>query len=141
MVYMEKVQLLDKGTYTCECRNAAGSSSKEHHLEVHGERGGPEICGDGWRCCDLSHCKVQMDPKPLPGALDILEGMLLPGPALPLHLCTAEGVSAHPLHPVSLCPQHCQGSRAAATPRGKFLSSRVARQSWSARPWGHHHPG
>ncbi|XP_039417870.1 hemicentin-2 [Corvus cornix cornix] len=35
MVYMEKVQLLDKGTYTCECKNAAGSSSKEHHLEVH----------------------------------------------------------------------------------------------------------
>ncbi|XP_056361302.1 LOW QUALITY PROTEIN: hemicentin-2 [Oenanthe melanoleuca] len=35
VVYMEKVQLLDQGTYTCECRNAAGSSSKEHHLEVH----------------------------------------------------------------------------------------------------------
>ncbi|KAJ7414143.1 hemicentin-2 [Willisornis vidua] len=35
MVYMEKVQLVDKGTYTCECRNAVGSSSKEHHLEVH----------------------------------------------------------------------------------------------------------
>ncbi|XP_063265782.1 hemicentin-2 isoform X3 [Prinia subflava] len=34
-VYMEKVQLLDQGTYICECRNAAGSSSKEHHLEVH----------------------------------------------------------------------------------------------------------
>ncbi|XP_014111826.1 PREDICTED: hemicentin-2 [Pseudopodoces humilis] len=35
MVYMEKVQLLDQGTYICECSNAAGSSSKEHHLEVH----------------------------------------------------------------------------------------------------------
>ncbi|OWK59760.1 Hemicentin-2 [Lonchura striata] len=35
VVHMEKVQLLDQGTYTCECRNAAGSSSKEHHLEVH----------------------------------------------------------------------------------------------------------
>ncbi|XP_062361457.1 hemicentin-2 [Cinclus cinclus] len=35
MMYMEKVQLLDHGTYICECRNAAGSSSKEHHLEVH----------------------------------------------------------------------------------------------------------
>ncbi|XP_071310090.1 hemicentin-2 isoform X1 [Agelaius tricolor] len=35
VVYMEKVELLDQGTYTCECRNAAGSSSKEHHLEVH----------------------------------------------------------------------------------------------------------
>ncbi|RMB93417.1 hypothetical protein DUI87_30112 [Hirundo rustica rustica] len=35
MVFMEKVQLLDQGTYICECRNAAGSSSKEHHLEVH----------------------------------------------------------------------------------------------------------
>ncbi|KAM7033975.1 hemicentin-2 [Acridotheres tristis] len=35
VVYMEKVQLLDQGTYICECRNAAGSSSKEHHLEVH----------------------------------------------------------------------------------------------------------
>ncbi|GAB0198482.1 hemicentin-2 [Grus japonensis] len=35
MLYIEKVQLVDKGTYTCECRNAAGSSSKEHHLEVH----------------------------------------------------------------------------------------------------------
>lgn len=54
--------------------------------------------------------------KPLPGALDILEGMLVPGSALPLHLCTAEGIAAHPLHPVSLCLQHCQGSRAAATP-------------------------
>lgn len=54
MVYMEKVQLLDQGTYTCECRNAAGSSRKEHHLEVHGEHGGTETCGDGWRCCDTS---------------------------------------------------------------------------------------
>ncbi|XP_075295707.1 hemicentin-2 [Opisthocomus hoazin] len=35
MLYIEKVQLVDKGTYTCECRNAAGSSSKEHRLEVH----------------------------------------------------------------------------------------------------------
>ncbi|KAM8995979.1 hemicentin-2 isoform 2-T2 [Ara ararauna] len=35
VVYMEKVRLEDKGTYTCECSNAAGSSSKEHHLEVH----------------------------------------------------------------------------------------------------------
>uniref|UniRef100_A0A8D2MDL8 Ig-like domain-containing protein n=1 Tax=Zonotrichia albicollis TaxID=44394 RepID=A0A8D2MDL8_ZONAL len=35
VVYMEKVQLLDQGTYTCECRNIAGSSSKEHHLKVH----------------------------------------------------------------------------------------------------------
>ncbi|XP_054077069.1 hemicentin-2 isoform X2 [Rissa tridactyla] len=35
MLYIEKVWLVDKGTYTCECRNAAGSSSKEHRLEVH----------------------------------------------------------------------------------------------------------
>ncbi|KAM6372038.1 LOW QUALITY PROTEIN: hemicentin-2 [Pluvialis apricaria] len=35
MLYIEKVLLVDKGTYTCECRNAAGRSSKEHHLEVH----------------------------------------------------------------------------------------------------------
>ncbi|KAM9594340.1 hemicentin-2 isoform 4-T4 [Morphnus guianensis] len=35
MLYIEKVQLVDTGTYTCECRNAAGSSSKEHRLEVH----------------------------------------------------------------------------------------------------------
>lgn len=61
MVYMEKVQLLDQGTYVCECRNAAGSSSKEHRLQVHGERGGPETCGGGWRCCDFSPCKL--DPK------------------------------------------------------------------------------
>lgn len=42
MVYMEKVRLEDKGTYTCECSNAAGSSSRDHHLEVHGEPGEPE---------------------------------------------------------------------------------------------------
>ncbi|XP_049688139.1 hemicentin-2 [Accipiter gentilis] len=35
MLYIEKVRLVDTGTYTCECRNAAGSSSKEHRLEVH----------------------------------------------------------------------------------------------------------
>nr|XP_010300774.1 PREDICTED: hemicentin-2 [Balearica regulorum gibbericeps] len=35
MLYIEKVRLVDKGTYTCECRKAAGSSSKEHRLEVH----------------------------------------------------------------------------------------------------------
>ncbi|XP_074017166.1 hemicentin-2 [Numenius arquata] len=35
MLYIEKVRLVDKGMYTCECRNAAGSSSKAHHLEVH----------------------------------------------------------------------------------------------------------
>ncbi|KAM6193100.1 hemicentin-2 [Sarcoramphus papa] len=34
-LYIEKVRLVDEGTYTCECRNAAGSSSKEHRLEVH----------------------------------------------------------------------------------------------------------
>ncbi|XP_059684707.1 hemicentin-2 [Gavia stellata] len=34
-LYIEKVLLVDKGTYTCECRNPAGSSSKEHRLEVH----------------------------------------------------------------------------------------------------------
>lgn len=45
MVYMEKVQLLDQGTYVCECRNAAGSSSKEHHLEVHGEHGDQRPAG------------------------------------------------------------------------------------------------
>ncbi|KAM6400073.1 hemicentin-2 [Rhynochetos jubatus] len=32
---IERAQLGDKGTYTCECRNAAGSSSREHRLEVH----------------------------------------------------------------------------------------------------------
>lgn len=63
MVYMEKVQLLDQGTYTCECRNAAGSSSKEHHLEVHGEHGAPETCGGRWSCWDFSQCKVQLAPK------------------------------------------------------------------------------
>ncbi|XP_069626703.1 hemicentin-2 [Haliaeetus albicilla] len=35
MLYIEKVRLVDTGTYTCECRNAAGRSSKEHRLEVH----------------------------------------------------------------------------------------------------------
>ncbi|KAM9271186.1 hemicentin-2 [Morus bassanus] len=35
MLYIEEVRLVDKGTYTCECRNAVGSSSKEHRLEVH----------------------------------------------------------------------------------------------------------
>ncbi|XP_065551612.1 hemicentin-2 [Lathamus discolor] len=35
VLYMEKVRLEDKGTYTCECSSAAGSSSREHHLEVH----------------------------------------------------------------------------------------------------------
>ncbi|KAK2535167.1 Hmcn2 [Columba livia] len=35
ILYMEKVRPVDEGTYTCECRNAAGSSSKEHRLEVH----------------------------------------------------------------------------------------------------------
>ncbi|XP_068771088.1 hemicentin-2 [Struthio camelus] len=35
MLYIEKVRLADKGSYTCECRNAAGSSSKEYHLGVH----------------------------------------------------------------------------------------------------------
>lgn len=44
ILYMEKVRPVDEGTYTCECRNAAGSSSKEHHLEVHGERGVPQRC-------------------------------------------------------------------------------------------------
>lgn len=48
MLYVEKVQLVDKGTYTCECRNAAGSSSKEHRLEVHGEPGGPRDTEDLW---------------------------------------------------------------------------------------------
>lgn len=42
LLYIEKVRLVDTGTYTCECRNAAGSSSKEHRLEVHGELGDPE---------------------------------------------------------------------------------------------------
>ena len=50
MLYIEKVQLVDKGTYTCECRNAAGSSSKEHRLEVHGELRGPRGIGDLWGC-------------------------------------------------------------------------------------------
>nr|XP_047909504.1 hemicentin-2 [Anser cygnoides] len=35
MLYIEKVRLVDEGTYTCECSNAAGSSSKEHRLGVH----------------------------------------------------------------------------------------------------------
>lgn len=48
MLYIEKVQLVDKGTYTCECRNAAGSSSKEHRLEVHGELGGSRKTEDLW---------------------------------------------------------------------------------------------
>lgn len=65
MVYMEKVQLLDQGTYTCECRNAAGSSSKEHHLEVHGEQGGTDTCGVGGGVV-TPQCKVQLDPKAIP---------------------------------------------------------------------------
>lgn len=50
MLYIEKVRLVDEGTYTCECSNAAGSSSKEHRLGVHGELEGPETwgsCRDG----------------------------------------------------------------------------------------------
>ncbi|XP_062447296.1 hemicentin-2 [Rhea pennata] len=35
MLYIEKIRLVDKGLYTCECRNAVGSSSKEYHLGVH----------------------------------------------------------------------------------------------------------
>ncbi|XP_061867610.1 hemicentin-2 [Colius striatus] len=35
VLYIERVGLADEGTYTCECSNAAGRSSKEHHLEVH----------------------------------------------------------------------------------------------------------
>ncbi|XP_040387830.1 hemicentin-2 isoform X3 [Cygnus olor] len=35
MLYIEKVRLVDEGTYTCECSNAASSSSKEHRLGVH----------------------------------------------------------------------------------------------------------
>ncbi|KAM9176553.1 hemicentin-2 [Mergus octosetaceus] len=35
MLYIEKVRLVDEGTYTCECSNTAGSSSKEHRLGVH----------------------------------------------------------------------------------------------------------
>lgn len=140
MVYLEKVQLLDQGTYTCECRNTAGSSSKEHHLEVHGEHGGPESCGVAGGVVASPSVRSSWTQKPN-GALDILEGSLSPGSALSLHLCTAEEVAAHPLPSVSLCPQHCPGSGPAATPRGKFLSSRVARQFWSARPWGQHCPG
>lgn len=45
MLYIEKVRLVDEGTYTCECSNAAGSSSKEHRLGVHGELEDPETCG------------------------------------------------------------------------------------------------
>lgn len=45
MLYIEKVRLVDEGTYTCECSNAAGSSSKEHRLGVHGEPGDPETWG------------------------------------------------------------------------------------------------
>ncbi|XP_068012089.1 LOW QUALITY PROTEIN: hemicentin-2 [Melanerpes formicivorus] len=33
-LYIQKVQLGDQGTYSCQCRNAAGSSSREQHLEV-----------------------------------------------------------------------------------------------------------
>lgn len=50
MLYIEKVVLVDKGTYTCECRNAAGSSSKEHHLEVHGEPAGSRDTEDLLGC-------------------------------------------------------------------------------------------
>ncbi|XP_068513036.1 hemicentin-2 isoform X2 [Anas acuta] len=35
MLYIERVRLVDEGTYTCECNNAAGGSSKEHRLGVH----------------------------------------------------------------------------------------------------------
>lgn len=36
---IEKVRMADEGSYTCECSNAAGRSSQEHRLEVHGEPG------------------------------------------------------------------------------------------------------
>lgn len=45
MLYIEKVRLVDEGTYTCECSNTAGSSSKEHRLGVHGEPGSPRHGG------------------------------------------------------------------------------------------------
>ncbi|XP_010226739.1 PREDICTED: hemicentin-2-like, partial [Tinamus guttatus] len=35
MLYIEKVRLADKGSYTCECRNAAGRSSKDYRLRVY----------------------------------------------------------------------------------------------------------
>ncbi|EMP34679.1 Hemicentin-2 [Chelonia mydas] len=34
LLYIGKVQTADEGTYTCECSNAAGSSRREHRLEV-----------------------------------------------------------------------------------------------------------
>lgn len=37
LLYIGKVQTADEGSYTCECSNAAGSSRREHRLEVDGE--------------------------------------------------------------------------------------------------------
>uniref|UniRef100_A0A8C3XUU2 Hemicentin-2 n=3 Tax=Chelydra serpentina TaxID=8475 RepID=A0A8C3XUU2_CHESE len=34
LLYIGKVQTADEGSYTCECSNAAGSSRREHRLEV-----------------------------------------------------------------------------------------------------------
>lgn len=109
MVHMEQVQLLDQGTYTCECRNAAGSSSKEHHLEVHGEHGPPEACRGGWRWCDFSQCEVQLDSKSIARCLGYLEGMLLPGSALPGSCCT----SPPPRVPLPSALSRLQGSSSA----------------------------
>ncbi|XP_023961842.2 hemicentin-2 isoform X1 [Chrysemys picta bellii] len=34
LLYIGKVQMADEGSYTCECSNVAGSSRREHRLEV-----------------------------------------------------------------------------------------------------------
>lgn len=92
MLYIEKVWLVDKGTYTCECRNAAGSSSKEHRLEVHGEPVGSRDTEDllGWlKVPWYLSTHGPSGPKssqPLPTALGVWERMLLAGLALPLQV-------------------------------------------------------
>lgn len=80
MLYVQKARLEDRGTYTCECRNAVGGSNKEHHLEVHGEPGTPEterMCTGGCRWHDLSTRGPtgSKSSQPLPAALEVLERM------------------------------------------------------------------
>lgn len=37
LLYLERARPAQEGTYTCECSNVAGNSSRDHRLVVHGE--------------------------------------------------------------------------------------------------------
>lgn len=58
LLYLGQAQSTHEGTYTCECSNAAGVSSQEQRLEVHGELG---IGGAGWATAHLLHTIAPKD--------------------------------------------------------------------------------